>query len=300
MSIKAIIYCNDNSLKKTPEIEARHDIFLRHLLHKSEINSEVSSFQVIQKNFSKENNQDKDRVCTCRSFFANRKQSRSLLRKANRDRYQVIAVDGGANILCRRRFLPDLIIGDMDSIKPEVLDFYEGITEIKKFPTQKDKTDTELALDWCIEQQIEEVIILNTLLGSFAHSFGNIMLLFKARSFGLKTCVYNFRDIIFLVPDILTFQDSNSSQPGDKDDSGDTVREWRYSGQPERKISLIPLTEQVSHIETTGLGYPLKGETLYRNSTRGLNNVFIDEQIKVCYRDGELIGVMETTPEEVL
>jgi thiamine pyrophosphokinase len=59
----------------------------------------------------------------------------------------VVAVDSGADALWQIGVTPALLIGDMDSIAPEVLNAYQAAeTEIKTYNRDKDATDFELAL----------------------------------------------------------------------------------------------------------------------------------------------------------
>ncbi|MBW6515814.1 MAG: thiamine diphosphokinase [Candidatus Cloacimonetes bacterium] len=191
--------------------------------------------------------------------------------------YLLVSVDSGTNSLYRQEIIPDVIIGDMDSIQPEILEHYRELTTIIIHPSQKDETDTELALNWCIENDIQEILFINRLQGNFAHSWGVVTLLFKARTKGIKAKISNFKELIMLIP-----------------------HSWSYRGILGKKISLIPLTEVVTGVDTSGLGYPLRKEPLFWHSTRGLSNVFIDSEIKICYDSGELLVVMESTLEEIL
>ncbi len=58
-----------------------------------------------------------------------------------------IAADSGANFLVSLGILPDILIGDMDSIGIDTLDLCldKGV-RIVRFPPEKDEIDTELAL----------------------------------------------------------------------------------------------------------------------------------------------------------
>ena len=56
--------------------------------------------------------------------------------------------DGGANFAFRYGKIPGMIIGDLDSIEKEVLEYYKSKNVlIKKFPRDKDFTDFELILE---------------------------------------------------------------------------------------------------------------------------------------------------------
>lgn len=74
----------------------------------------------------------------------------------------IIAVDGGANELRRRGIIPDVIVGDLDSISQSTLNYFKdkGV-KVVTYPHEKDETDLELALVYAFENGAENVEILN-------------------------------------------------------------------------------------------------------------------------------------------
>lgn len=74
----------------------------------------------------------------------------------------IIAVDGGANELRKRGIVPNVIIGDMDSISQSTLNYFkEKGVKIINYPHEKDETDLELALIYAFENGAESAEILN-------------------------------------------------------------------------------------------------------------------------------------------
>jgi thiamine pyrophosphokinase len=72
---------------------------------------------------------------------------------------RTIGVDGGANLLRAAKLHADLIIGDLDSVKPETLDWYsKRQTEIVKDEDQN-RNDLEKALDWMGRHEIGSGIV---------------------------------------------------------------------------------------------------------------------------------------------
>jgi thiamine pyrophosphokinase len=70
----------------------------------------------------------------------------------------LIACDGGCDILARNNIVPDLVVGDMDSISEEGLGFINSHNVfIEKYPVEKDWTDSEIALG---KTGDEEVILV--------------------------------------------------------------------------------------------------------------------------------------------
>lgn len=57
----------------------------------------------------------------------------------------IIAVNGGANFCYNNNIMPDLLVGDFDSINKEVLEKFSNIKMYKSIP-DKDYLDFELAL----------------------------------------------------------------------------------------------------------------------------------------------------------
>lgn len=57
------------------------------------------------------------------------------------------------------------------------------------------------------------------------------------------------------------------------------------------RVSLLPLGGPASGVMTRGLYYPLHGETLYPERTRGISNVMLDSQARVMLEAGQLICI---------
>jgi thiamine pyrophosphokinase len=58
----------------------------------------------------------------------------------------IVAVDGGVNHCHQLGVVPNLIIGDFDSVIPSLLSFYSDVETIR-FPREKDKTDLQIAIE---------------------------------------------------------------------------------------------------------------------------------------------------------
>jgi thiamine pyrophosphokinase len=86
-----------------------------------------------------------------------------------------VAVDGGWRFFERSGLTADLLIGDFDSLRrPRNL---PTRTKVLEFPTDKDKTDSELALDFCLAQGARCVDIVQPSMGDPDHFLANLFLL---------------------------------------------------------------------------------------------------------------------------
>jgi thiamine pyrophosphokinase len=182
----------------------------------------------------------------------------------------IIAADSGGKYLLDLGVLPDLLVGDFDSLAPEELRRMEAAGVKKEnFPSQKDETDLELSLEYAWRGGITDLTILGGLGGSrLDHTLANIGLLLAAQRRGISARLIDPAREVMLV--------------GAK-------RVFPY--RPGWALSLIPLTAEVRGINTRGLAYPLRNETLYFGSGRGVHNRFELPEAVVEVGEGILLAI---------
>ena len=67
----------------------------------------------------------------------------------------IICADGAADFLKEYDYLPDVIIGDLDSICEDTLQYYrERQVEFLRFPPEKDFTDSESQISTSTDQDV--------------------------------------------------------------------------------------------------------------------------------------------------
>jgi len=92
-----------------------------------------------------------------------------------------------ADILGMPEFRPDLIIGDLDSIRPDVRQFYLAMgVEVVDLAQDQDSTDLMKALSWLTEAGTSlptttQVIVLGGLGGRLDHTMANLNALYQYR-----------------------------------------------------------------------------------------------------------------------
>jgi thiamine pyrophosphokinase len=192
----------------------------------------------------------------------------------------VIAADGGARHAESLGFTIDLWVGDGDSLPPPDLDRLRAAgVAIERSPVEKDQSDTELAIDAAVARGAAAI----TILGGFGgrrvdHAFANGALL------GLP--VLTGRRVVLLD---VGARVRTVRAPGI---AGETITASLAGGIGDL-VSLLPVGGSVEGIATSGLRYPLAGETLGIGSTRGLSNVRTERDATVRLRRGFLL-VIET------
>jgi thiamine pyrophosphokinase len=100
-------------------------------------------------------------------------QSAKLLRLLD-SAVQIICCDGAVNTLVESGREPSVIIGDLDSVKPEVRMLYrDRLVQV----ADQDTNDLTKAVDWCVENGVKDVTILGATGKREDHAIGNISLL---------------------------------------------------------------------------------------------------------------------------
>lgn len=185
----------------------------------------------------------------------------------NRKIHKVICADGGMAHLEKLGVRPDVLLGDFDSCSLEDLKMWQqkGV-EVDQFPSKKDATDTELALEYALEQGFQEILILGGTGRRLDHTLANVHILKKAVSAGVRCSLIDGYNIVSLI-----------------DKKGEIKKdEYKY-------ISLVPLTTSVKGVTTEGLKYPLTHATLTIGNSLGISNELEGIKGAVSIKEGLLI-----------
>jgi thiamine pyrophosphokinase len=187
----------------------------------------------------------------------------------------LIGVDGGVSHILAAGFVPDMVFGDLDSIRPEDLHFIQQKNiETHKFNVEKDFTDSAAALSFTIREGYENIIILGAVGNRTDHMIANIINLRSAAEAGVRCSVIDDAN------EITAF-------------SGRYHRAVSDLPFESRTVSLIALTEKVIGITTKGLKYQLFNAMLgMSNPSHGVSNVIIDDSFEIeIAGDGVLLVV---------
>lgn len=192
----------------------------------------------------------------------------------------VIAADGGAHAVEAAGWLPDLIVGDADSLSEFDVERYRALgVSVDLHPAEKDESDTELAMGAAAAHDVAEIRLTGALGGPrIEHAIANLLLLADPRLDG--------RDVA------IERGDSTIRRIGTHDGPGSI----EIRGTAGDFVSLLPLDAEVAGISTEGLRYPLTDETLRLGPTRGLSNELVGERGAVRAERGRLLVVHTPRP----
>jgi len=179
----------------------------------------------------------------------------------------IICADGGANYAYQLEIIPYCIVGDMDSIRPEVVEHYTQLgVPFYKYPKRKDFTDTQLALGIAEEKGAEEITLLGSLGGRLDHTLSNL--------YGSMDFVQKGNRIIHYHPDYQVYIIN---------------RNLEIRGTPGDVVSVISLTDTSQGVTEVGFEYPLHEVILESNNPCfTVSNVMTDATATIQVHQGML------------
>jgi thiamine pyrophosphokinase len=181
----------------------------------------------------------------------------------------IICADGGARFVQKLNIVPQVIIGDFDSLpESSQRQFEKQPIEWVRFPTEKNETDSELALNYAIENGFKTIIVFGLFGSRMDHLLTNIFALSYLELKGIKVSFVEGNQEMQITQDIVQL----------KGEIGDL-------------ISLIPLKGDVKSVTTKNLQYKLKSENLYFGYSRGISNVMTAKTATVSINEGLLLVI---------
>ena len=190
----------------------------------------------------------------------------------------LVAVDGGLKYLQMLDLQPHILIGDLDSVDLTQLEpLQKAGVRVLRFPREKDETDLELALRIPEVLEAQQILILAALGGRLDQTLANIALMARPALLEKDVRLEDGSSEVFIIRSVGTIH-----------------------GEPGDTVSLLPCQGAAVGIWTEGLKYPLAGEMLYPDSTRGVSNILTTRCAVVQVQSGLLLCVHTRQGKDVL
>lgn len=188
----------------------------------------------------------------------------------------IIAVDNGLKYVDELGLSPYILIGDQDSLEPALLNKYSQIP-CYLHPSEKNDTDTELAINWCINQKCyAEIIICNSLEGRFDHSLAIALNLLKLPYPTMEHMIFptpyrieSEKQTVFILPDNIEFNNCEG-----------------------KTLSLISLSHRVIFYNSQNLKYSLNNLVIKQFQSRGISNLIISKQASISKKEGVCLAIL--------
>ncbi len=179
----------------------------------------------------------------------------------------VIGADGGAFVAQQLGLEPQVVIGDMDSVLPELrARLEEHGCQFVHYPPRKDETDTELAIQYALQRGAQEILLLGATGSRLDHTLANVFLLGMPGLEGVKAKIIAGNTEVWLVRD-----------------------ELEIGGHVGDIVTLLPLGQDAVGVRTEGLEWALHDDTLQFGLARGVSNVMTSSRARVTLREGLLL-----------
>ncbi|MDR0312539.1 MAG: thiamine diphosphokinase [Treponema sp.] len=178
----------------------------------------------------------------------------------------IVAADSGLKVAENAGVKPDWIVGDMDSLDSlKRLEKYPA-ERVRRFPKDKDNTDTELALDLLWEMGCTRVVIAGGGGGRLDHLLA-LRSLFEREKFPDRW-VTDMEDVRCLDSSLIHQESSISDDELNLDMPAGT------------QVSIFPLGEGYWEAESSGLRWPLNSLNWNRGSF-GISNRTVKENFSI-------------------
>jgi len=174
------------------------------------------------------------------------KLSKQFLTEIIKSNY-IIGVDRGAYWLIANSVIPNIAIGDFDSVTPnEFCLIKEKAKRVKEYPKKKNFTDMELAAQHAISLHPKEVVMYGAIGRRLDHTIGNIQLLERFHELG---AIRDGNNEVRVVSGHRTMR-----------------KESRY-----RYVSVLPISETIE-VSLMGFLYDVSRALIRRGQTLGISN----------------------------
>lgn len=195
----------------------------------------------------------------------------------------IVGCDGGSNFLESVGIKPDVIIGDLDSLNNipksvlskmdsapfEIID--NGVKYVV-YPTDKDKLDSELAIEYCLNEKVDEIVCYGILGDRLDHILGNVFLLTKLKYKNTK----------------LKFVDQN--QETYIGQGATTIK-----GSVGDLVSLIPIDGKAEVTKSDGFKYDPSKYEMSTESNLGISNELTKTEAKLEIKKGRFLVIHRKT-----
>lgn len=182
----------------------------------------------------------------------------------------IICCDRGMHHAKALGLSPDYIVGDFDSVDPEVLHYFrEQNVPTYQFPTRKDETDMQLGIRLALEKGAKDLILFGGIGDRFDHTLANAHLLLWILKSGVRARLVDEKNCVEVINHRLTLEDK--------------------VGQ---LVSTLPLSMEVKGLTLTGFSYPLTNHTLALDDALvAVSNVITEQKATICLTEGYLFVI---------
>lgn len=179
----------------------------------------------------------------------------------------LIAVDGGFDALMKAGYVPDVLVGDLDSVKIQIPESVKVI----KYNKEKDETDMFLAYRIGARCEYTDFVILGGTGGRLDHTYANLSILLYAKDRGHNITMIDEKSMIICI--------KNESV--------------RLTGNHGAYLSVFAIGGNASGVSIKGAKYEVENVDLSPAFPLGVSNEFTNTEALISVEEGALLIIAE-------
>ena len=174
---------------------------------------------------------------------------------------EIIGVDNGTAHLFNKSLIPSKVLGDLDSITPDLLEKVKNLNiDLIRYESNKDKTDFEISLNSIEKPSEKNIFLIGGEEGEIDHLFSIFSLIINFEYASNITWFYMDKTIIFRNNVSISLNEGT-------------------------RFSIVPITNLKS-LNVTGAKWNVNKENIDAGSSRTLRNKAAGDQINISCSKG--------------
>jgi len=180
----------------------------------------------------------------------------------------IIAANGGTRHALAQGIIPDIVVGDFDSLAADEIDQLSLNTRLERVPHAQDFTDGEMAVHEALKRGAHKVVLAGGLGGRLDHTLANIFLLKHVQEAGAQGWATDGHQRAFLLQNEVPVT---------------------LEGAPGDTVSIVPVSATVSGVHTMGLRWALHDAELHFSSSLSISNEMNDVTAHIQAQKGTAV-----------
>lgn len=189
----------------------------------------------------------------------------------------IVCADGAAQTLLRSNHPPTVIVGDLDSIKPDAYKWADALDiPIERHTGDKDQTDGELGLEKALALGATSLLILGGHGGRSAMFLANLKLLRHCHERGIEASMVGRGESLRFIS---------------------AGHEHVWTGRVGAILNVLPVDGDAT-VDLVGTAFDGKGVELKHVTARGVSNRIMKDAATLNVKSGTVLAIVERKKQE--
>lgn len=186
----------------------------------------------------------------------------------------IMACDNGYSHAKARGIVPNIVLGDFDSYVGKI----ERGIEILRAPTEKDDTDTMLAVKLALSRGYTRFLLLGATKGRLDHQMANFTVCAYIAECGAECIMIDDDSEVYAIKN----------------------RKITLKRRENWSVTVLSHSDKSVGVTLTGLKYPLNNATVTNTLPIGVSNEFAEDEATVQVESGVLFVILSSKENEIV